>query len=723
MSPLSRIACRQLVTETLAFRARMFTGAADLTRQTPTHHDTTLHRRNCRVPTDKRTMLADFLSILLGLVLFLSGCSMIDGAARHQEPLPTSADHTIESVIARVRPAVERTFDSAAQDAHATIVATHRTVDTFPARHKHHIAVNTLTQPWDGLVQLEARGHQIAGSAARGIMNLPELLASLTAHGDLTSPAVHLPTPPTEYTPQDLLAFMAETIRLASVHRSLALAALSGEERQFLFSRGQSFAERYTPQISVLSDPTMADITANARFAELLEYHVDFHHLVAAAMVLSQLTHERWLTSLSSAFSTPIPHADLPVGITGDVLLVHHTPEGIIVIGGPGPNTYQMDGHIALLIDLGGNDQYHGMVAASADEQHGNAVVIDLTGDDIYDGAPLGLATGRMGIGLLYDRSGNDTYRLRLGSGGGGFGGLGILVDAQGHDEYLGERFTQGVAIGGLGLLVDGSGNDRYTSHGYAIGFGGPLGVGAVIDMAGNDAYTCGNVIPSAYNAQDAPAGRSDAPLFQYDCFGLGVGAGSRILTPKRDWREKSLAGGWGLLVDRDGNDEYHSANFSQGMGYFFGIGTLLDLNGHDRYDAARYGQGAAAHYGVALFIDHHGHDRYQSTGPYYNAGVAWDHGVSLTIDSGNGNDTYAFDQTTGLGKADHTGWAIFVDELGDDRYTIQTGLGEGSKGSLAGFIDLGGRDTYIVLSSASDLHPANNTTMSPTAGSIFADQ
>jgi len=669
----------------------------------------------------KRASLTHCTGILLALMLFLSGCSVIQDTVLPRTVPPDSVDR-FESVIARIRPAVERALDTAAQDTHDTVVAAHQTVDTFPARYKHGLAIGALTQPWEGLAQLEARGQHIARSATRDILNLPALLAALTGEKDLSSPPVLRGTP-TEQTPHDLLTVMSDTIHLASIHRNRALATLSEQDRQFLYRHGHVLAQRYTPQISVLSDQTKSDITAQMKFAELLNSHVDVRHLVNAAIVLLGFTDESWLASVSTAFSAAIPLADIPPGITGDVLLTHPTPEGLIVIGGPGPNTYELDGHIALLIDLGGNDQYHGMIAASADEQHGNAVVLDLAGDDLYDGSPLGLATGRTGVGLLFDRSGNDTYRLRLGSGGAGFGGLGILFDAEGQDEYLGERLTQGAAIGGLGLLVDASGNDRYTSHGYAIGFGGPLGIGAVIDVDGDDTYSCGNTIPSVYNAQDAPGGTPDDPLFQHDCFGLGAGAGSRILTHQREWRAKSLAGGWGFLADLNGNDHYQSANFSQGMGYFFGIGLLLDLNGRDQFEAARYGQGASAHYGVALFIDHHGDDQYQSTGPYYNAGVAWDHGVSMTVDAGAGNDLYVFDRTTGLGKADHMGWALFVEERGNDHYTIQTGLGEGSKGSLAGFIDLGGHDTYDINSSSSDLRPANDITLSPAAGSIFADR
>jgi hypothetical protein len=282
---------------------------------------------------------------------------------------------------------------------------------------------------------------------------------------------------------------------------------------------------------------------------------------------------------------------------------------------------------------------------------------------------------------------------------------------------------TQGAAIGGLGLLIDTAGNDRYSSHGFALGFGGPLGLGAIIDTDGDDQYQCGEVIPSAYNAHEAPESKPGDPEFQYDCFGLGAGAGLRVLTTQPQWVNQSLAGGMGLLLDLKGRDRYQSANFSQGMGYFFGAGVLLDLDGEDDYQAARYGHGASAHYGVALFIDRHGDDRYGSTGPYYNAGVAWDHSVSLTIDAGIGQDSYAFDRTTGLGKADHTSWAVFLDEGGRDAYRVKSGFGETSEQSLAAFIDLTGEDQYSLLSVVPDFRPGNNMVFSHGPGSFFQDR
>ena len=43
--------------------------------------------------------------------------------------------------------------------------------------------------------------------------------------------------------------------------------------------------------------------------------------------------------------------------------------------------------------------------------------------------------------------------------------------------------------------------------------------------------------------------------------------------------------------------------------------------------------------------------------GPLYNGGAAWDNSVSLMIDADKGHDTYAYDLSTGLGRADSAGW------------------------------------------------------------------
>jgi hypothetical protein len=252
------------------------------------------------------------------------------------------------------------------------------------------------------------------------------------------------------------------------------------------------------------------------------------------------------------------------------------------------------------------------------------------------------------------------------------------------------------------------------------------LGVGALIDVAGDDQYQCGDKYPSAYNAQDAPNGKPGDPLYQYDCFGLGTGSGQRILTKRLEWEAYNLAGGWGALLDLEGHDQYQSANFSQGHGYYFGTGLKLDLDGDDRHHAARYGHGASAHYGAALFIDRHGEDHYGSSGPFYNGGVAWDHSASLAIDGGKGRDTYLFDHSTGLGMADLTSWSVFVEEGGADQYRVSQGLGLADTTSLSAFFDLGGKDEYSELAAAN--HPGalkrtNDTIKQDPSGGLFVDK
>ena len=666
-----------------------------------------------------------FLSSLL-LFLSLPGCSAVQGLFASIAPQSPTNSHKQQSVLDQLTPTVRKDFEQLTGLRHRDLLAAHKTVEKVPAQFKRRLIVSALKQPWDGLTDLERQGLLLAEMAAGGSINLPALLDVLEAGMDRTS-TFYKPVPlPTSSTAEDLLAFLVGSLEQASLHRDKALKNLTETERRFLFLHAQSMAEHFLPQVSSLSDRTGARIKADLRFAELLEGQVDYASLIAAAQVLARLANERWLHQVAVAWTKPLPSSTVPPGVTGDVLLVQETSYGLIIIGGPGPNTYELDKYIGLIIDVGGNDLYRGMIASSVNEEQGNAVVIDLNGDDTYAGAPLGLATGRLGVGLLIDHDGDDVYQLDMGSGGAGFGGLGILFDAKGNDVYMGNRLTQGAAIGGLGLLLDAAGNDRYTSHGFAIGFGGPLGVGAVIDITGDDHYQCGDAYPSAYNAQDAPTGKPGDPLYQYDCFGLGAGSGQRILTKKLEWQAYSLAGGWGLLLDIEGRDHYASANFSQGQGYFFGAGTKLDLDGDDEHQAARYGHGASAHFGVGLFIDHHGDDRYGSSGPFYNGGVAWDSSVSLMIDAGQGHDTYAFDQSTGLGRADYSGWGLFIDEGGADQYQAKSGFGDSSEKSVAGFFDLEGKDTYTLpldSSMPADHRPGNGQFFIHVHGGVFVDR
>lgn len=592
------------------------------------------------------------------------------------------------------------------------------------AKFKRNLLLRTLADPWDGLAAAEQAGLLAATAAESGVEGLPAVIDILEGGMDRTGASFAPLTFPVTLATEDLLTFLTDVLEQAYQDREHALRHLSPQDRDFLFTQARPLMEHFTPQVAPPAQ--LSEAEAAARYATLLMQQVDYASLISAAQRLARLGNRKFLQQLDIALHNRKPIGQTVPGITGDLLLAQQTSYGLVVVGGHGPNTYDLEKGAALIIDLGGNDTYRGTIGASPNSDLGNSVVIDLSGNDTYQPAPLGLAAGRAGIGIVIDHSGDDTYRLAPGSGGVGLAGLGILYDGEGQDIYEGNRFTQGAAFGGFGLLVDRAGDDRYTSFGYALGFGAPLGVGALIDVSGNDFYECGGRYPSAYNETDAPNAHPQDPVFQYDCFGLGTGSGLRVFSKQPAHRALSLAGGWGLFIDLDGRDRYRSANFSQGHGYFFGLGVKLDLNGDDEHQAARYGHGTAAHFGVGLNIDYQGKDRYGSKGPFYNGGAAWDGSVALAVDGGPDSDFYDLPVSTGLGMGDLGGWGLFIEEGGADQYAVSRGLGQGAEHSLGAFFDLEGRDDYSSVSPpAKGARPErlNGKTFIENPGSLFIDR
>ncbi|MCE7965945.1 MAG: hypothetical protein L6Q34_07640 [Nitrospira sp.] len=592
------------------------------------------------------------------------------------------------------------------------------------AKFKRGAVTRILADPWAGLSEVEGAALLAVAAAESGVEGLPALVDILENEMGRTGTPFTPRTFPATMARDELLGFLTTVLEEAHHDREEALRRLSPQEREFLFSQARTLVEGFIPQIT--PPDQLSDVEVAGKFAALLMQQVDYAALITAAQRLARFGNRKFLRQLEIAFQNRKPISHAPPGVTGEILLAEQTAYGWLIVGGRGPNSYDLDQGAALIIDLGGNDSYRGVIGASANSDIGNGVVIDLAGNDLYEPLSLGFATGRLGVGLVIDQSGDDTYRLAPGTGGVGLAGLGLLYDGEGHDVYEGSRFTQGASFGGFGLLVDRAGDDHYQSFGYALGFGGPLGVGALIDVAGNDSYDCGGRYPSAYNATDAPNAQPQDPAFQYDCFGLGTGAGLRLFSKNQAHRAQSLAGGWGLLIDADGNDRYRSANFSQGHGYFFGLGVKLDLAGDDEHQAARYGQGTAAHFGVGLTVDYQGKDRYRSKGPYYNGGSAWDGSVALAVDGGHDSDFYDLPASSGLGMADLGGWGLFIEQGGADQYAVSRGLGYGADTSVGAFFDLEGRDDYSSVPPPADgLHPErlNHKTYLENMGSLFVDR
>lgn len=640
-------------------------------------------------------------------------------------PVITSKSRLYTSVVDRLAPVVQPDIEKQQGPQQARVLATHAIGRDVPAKYKRRIALQSLTDPWAGFSSLEHQGLLMAELAAGGVENVPALLDVMEAAVDRTSEYFKpIPFPGTTGQ-KDIVAFLTDTLEDAAIQREKAMANLSDDERRFLFKHARTVADQFSPRSNEPSQERTAHLKLDAEFARLVDEQLDYAALIAAAQTVARLGNESFLQRLALTFQHRPPVSQPPPGITGDVLLVQQTRAGLIVIGGPGVNTYDLDRRMLLIIDLGGDDAYHGNIASSADIDHGIGAVIDLAGNDTYTSDPLGLATGRLGVGMLVDLAGDDVYQLDQGSGGTGFAGIGMLFDRQGNDVYMGNRFTQGAAFGGLGLLIDLAGNDRYTSHAFAIGFGGPLGMGAVIDQGGNDVYQCGDKYPSSLNPQEAPAAKPGDPAFQYLCYGMGSGAGVDGGSKKADVQLLNLAGGLGYLIDLDGQDQYRSGNLAQGAGHYFGLGVALDLGGDDTRTGGRTSLGAAGHYGIGLHVDAQGTDRYTPSGPKYTLSGTYDRSVSLLLDGGTGSDTYDLTRSTGLGDADSESWSLFIDEGGADRYIGQSGLGRGTPDSLGMFFDLAGSDTYESPSGAptgTTSGRGNERTIRPT-GSLFQDR
>jgi len=636
--------------------------------------------------------------------------------------LPRSAtgQTTLPPLVPLVHDLIQPVIDQEAVESYPAMLQRLSLAEQFPASFKLSLVESTFREPWQGMASLEKVGLTVS-LAAQSERPIAGVLDAFT-------PLFDIPAQPFQELNrgeidswQNHLQWIRNVLQESSRLRQAALAGLTDQQQEFLFQHAQLLVADFSAQTACQPE-TYDRLREDLRFFSLAVERIDWNQMAAAAKVLALLTEEKWLESFAE-LARQQPILGTPqTGIEGTLIWAEETENGWIIIGGPESNTYQLDRPVAVLIDIGGDDHYQGMVAAN-DLGTGVSIVIDLDGDDHYRNENLGLATGRLGVGILVDCRGNDSWTLADGSGGTGFAGLGILRKGSGNAKFTGGRWCMGAAMAGLGLLIGGNGNDQYQADIYSIGIGGPRGMGAVIDIGGDDHYRCGFRYGSGYNSSDAPQAEPGDPNYQYEGWGLGIGVGRRfypwLTAEQQDFRLAQLAGGVGILIDIDGDDLYESSNFSLGCGYYFGAGLKLDLAGDDDYRTARYGNGAGAHQAIGLAIDYSGSDQYHSSGPTYHGGCAWDCSVFMCFDGGAQADRYQLQRTSGLGIADHGSFGVFADLGGNDRYDITTGLGRGGGGSLAVFLDQSGEDHYHEKTSR-----GNRQTISEQEGkSLFIDR
>jgi hypothetical protein len=345
---------------------------------------------------------------------------------------------------------------------------------------------------------------------------------------------------------------------------------------------------------------------------------------------------------------------------------------GPIAVGGKGNDRYE--GDFAIIIDLGGDDEY--LLSANAD--HRFRIIIDMGGDDRYIAqSDHCLGAGFLGCGILDDWEGNDTYIAKNYSLGCGIFGTGILVDRAGDDTYIGNIGCQAASSFGVGMLLDYGGRDSYSAALYSQGFGFIMGSSALVDCSGNDRYAVGWKYGDILRYED-----------HYVSLSQGFGYGLRPY----------FSGGVGLLIDGEGNDLYNSDIFGQGASYWWSLGGLIDYSGNDQYTSYQYAQGNGTHLSLGALIDIGGDDLYSAKG--VSQGCGHDLAFGLLLDCA-GNDQYnAFDLSQAAGSANGIG--MLIDLKGDDAYMARAkgnthGYGNPRReyGSIGLLLDLSGEDFY----------------------------
>ncbi len=369
------------------------------------------------------------------------------------------------------------------------------------------------------------------------------------------------------------------------------------------------------------------------------------------------------------------------------------TPLGWIVVDTTGRNNRHRLKDPLLVLDVGGDDDYE---FEAKSDTHKISVLLDHLGNDSYRAAAPGAdpSSATLGYGILWDTEGDDRYQGTQQAQASALFGAALLVDGGGNNRFVASSRSQAHAIAGLAVLVSGGGDDEFTAQTYSQATGGPLGVAMLVDTGGNDRYTLAK-LPLVRPSPQLPDRNTS--------MGQGAGYGLRGLF----FDGRSTAGGMGLLLDMAGNDRYEAQVFAQGAGYYEGLGMLLDDGGNDHFEAAWYAMGASAHYAAGILLKRGiGNDVYRSTHEMV-LGTGNDFSVGVFVDEG-GDDDYTVGQLSlGVAFANSTG--LFVDGAGNDRYTVMSptcralgaadlhewGTPRESLPNLGLFMDLGGVDSY----------------------------
>lgn len=465
---------------------------------------------------------------------------------------------------------------------------------------------------------------------------------------------------------------------LERAHREVVRALGSGRDPALLAPVLQAAIERY--MVAGALDKMAEDERASLHTVLARAAKVDHAALLQQAVVMVQAAQALVADAAPSLARAPTKPGER--GVTGGVVLDRATPFGRFVIGGTGHNEYEC-GDIAVIVDLGGDDEYRGPVAGTGVSRR-LSLVVDLAGDDSYLGQNDALGSAVFGVGILLDLAGNDHYEGLARCAGFGAAGVGVLIDGAGDDDSTFAGDSGGVGLLGVGLCLDsGAGKDITRAGPRSLGVGLPGGVGFFVDDGGDD-------VRSLRGSDGA------SPL----ACGVGLGV------------SRWLAGGLGVFVDVGGADQYETGDRSCGAGIDGGVGVCFDAAGRDRYMVGDTCLGAGWGHGVGVFVDAAGDDEYHARG--VSLGCAFDHSVGWAEDR-SGHDVYDL-RGSWPGFADGGALGAFFDLADDDRYTLTVQ-------PVVWLADVADRSIALGVfedrGSAGDLYQADGVVRSPCHGVV----
>lgn len=494
-----------------------------------------------------------------------------------------------------------------------------------------------------------------------------------------------------EPAPADLASEVVRLSDLAGVAQDAAEIRLSAEAvpaeiRAPFASLVATVADAYAEQLALAGAMSLTDAQRDASLARA-------ERIMAA------------VNDLRSAIEgVAVPESATPI---------FSDPEGLVVLGGEGDDTWTRDGLVldpVLMVELGGNDVHlttaGGACGAAAFHACNNlplSVVVDLAGDDTYhyDGVPYSVqGSGSIGaIGILVDVAGSDSYFAKM------------TRTTTGPESSYADGVMQGGANAGVGLLVDGAGADVYHAvvdsrngrsiWNFAQGWGGYGGLGVLADEGGDDRY-----LANAYGSH--PNGNFIGLYTNGVGFYGGVGVQVDLGATRDTYRAHAEAattdyyaqgfgafGGLGIQFEDGGDDDYavgHTSidpgiqpllNCAFGTGSFGGTGVFLEMGGNDNYlgySFAFSGRDALGNPKVG--------SKYAYTMNEGFGGPAVGYGLFVDVSGDDGH----FMEASGGPKSDTFGRGVLLEH----GQFVGLSLNSYGGGNHAGnFLDLGGADEY----------------------------